>query len=242
MKISVKNINFFLQPIINLNENNTFGFEILARLISGRMIHNPNTFIHLMNDENHHIFTRKLIINAFRLKKRFIKDNVLLFFNIDQSLFNKEFSDFLIGFAYFYNINPETIILEVLEDKPFNSYIDCLNAIKEMKNNGFKIAIDDYGSGHSTLGRILDIEPDFIKIDRSIIDSSSSNERKKTIIESTIELANKLNIKIIAEGIEEHGDLEYLKSVNIEYYQGFYFSKPINPTNIKSSEDLCFHF
>jgi EAL domain-containing protein (putative c-di-GMP-specific phosphodiesterase class I) len=240
MKFSVKNVKFFLQPIVSTKNKNNLGFEVLVRIISNNVIHNPNTFIHLMSDDNHHILTKKLMINAFRMKQKFMESGVLLFFNIDQSLFNKEFLNFLNGFVNFYNIGPEMIALEVLEDKPFTDQHTRLNIIKEIKGNGFKIAIDDYGSGHSTLGRILDIEPDFIKIDRSIIDSASKNNKKKIAIESTLELASKLNIKIIAEGIEMPSDLEYLKTINIDYYQGYYFSKPINPAAIKSRADLCF--
>ena len=99
--------------------------------------------------------------------------------------------------------------------------------IQEMHNKGFLCSLDDFGSGFSSLGMLKAFDVDTLKLDRRFFDDMSSGKNQK-IIACLTELADKLQVKTVAEGIETPDQLEYLRAVHCDMVQGYVFSRPLS--------------
>lgn len=122
-----------------------------------------------------------------------------------------------------YGISKNLIHFEITESTAGENK-DLLNRISELRTHGYKIEIDDFGSGYSSLGMIADIPMDYLKLDMSF---AKNYLKQKSIIKTIIALAHDLNVKIIAEGIEEKEQLDFYVSAGVDYIQGYYYSKPL---------------
>lgn len=120
--------------------------------------------------------------------------------------------------------NIEFEITEHAAIENFDIIIDLLNQLKEMK---FKIALDDFGTGYSSLNYLKRLPIDYIKIDRSFVENVTANYKEQAITKSLIMLAQEMNIKIIAEGIETEEQREFLRNVDCNEGQGFLFGRPV---------------
>ena len=126
-----------------------------------------------------------------------------------------------------YDIDSSKIAFEITESVFLNNNDKLNNIVDELHKLGFKVEMDDYGTGISTLTSISESSFDTLKLDKSFIDNIG-NPKMDIIIKSTIDMARKLNMKIIAEGIETQDQAEFLVSNNCFIAQGYYFSKPIS--------------
>ena len=117
------------------------------------------------------------------------------------------------------------ITIEVLENDNIDSYQLLQEFLEKIKKNGAKVAIDDFGSGYSNYAQILEISPDFIKIDSSLV-RKINDEKYLKIIKLIIEFCKDFDIKSIAEFVDNKKTFETLKDLGVDYFQGFYFHKP----------------
>jgi len=120
----------------------------------------------------------------------------------------------------------ENITFEILESESISNFDMVKNFIKEVKKEKIKISIDDFGSGYSNFIRILELNPDFIKIDGSLV-KNIEDEKYFEIIKLIVEFAKKFSIYTVAEFVENEKIYNKLKDLNIDYYQGYYFCKPL---------------
>lgn len=125
------------------------------------------------------------------------------------------------------NLSGESICVEITE----GLLIDTSNNLKEkllaFRDFGVQVSLDDFGTGYSSLSYLNKFSIDYIKIDRSFINDSSSNKDSYALCEAIIAMAHKLNIKVIAEGVETEAHYNFLKNSGCDYGQGYYFSKPL---------------
>ncbi|MEO0185865.1 MAG: EAL domain-containing protein, partial [candidate division WOR-3 bacterium] len=98
--------------------------------------------------------------------------------------------------------------------------------IVRTKGKGFKIALDDVGVGYSTLERISEISPDYLKYDRTLVRDIDKNLIRQELIKSFVNFAQRIDATIIAEGIENENELQFIKNLGIRYGQGFYLCRP----------------
>lgn len=126
-----------------------------------------------------------------------------------------------------YDIDSSKIAFEMTESVFLNNNDKLNNIVDELHRLGFKVEMDDYGTGISALSSISESSFDTLKLDKSFIDNIG-NLKMDIIIKSTIDMAKKLNMKIIAEGIETQDQVEFLVANNCFIAQGYYFSKPIS--------------
>ncbi len=121
----------------------------------------------------------------------------------------------------------ENFAFEILEsiscEDEGEALIFCIDALKDM---GFQIDVDDFGSGHASINGVLNIEPDALKIDRNIIFPLGKSERAERMVASVVDLAHTLDVKIIAEGVDTIEKAKTLGEIGCDILQGFYFSKP----------------
>jgi diguanylate cyclase (GGDEF)-like protein len=124
-------------------------------------------------------------------------------------------------------VAPERLQFEVTETSLMRNATQAIQALSKLKALGVKIAIDDYGTGYSSLRYLKMLPVDVLKLDRAFIQGMGSQSHDFAIVKSTIYLANELGIQVIAEGIEKQSQVDILQSIQCEMGQGFLFSKPI---------------
>lgn len=233
---SIKNNDFhvYIQPKINLKNSETGGAEALVRWFHpDRGIIYPSDFIPLF-ERNGNIIQLDLYVfeKVYEYQKQRIDSGKKLF-TISVNLSRVHFRNLnylrpFIELKNKYNIPDGVIELELTESIFFdNQQIELVkNAINQMHSYGFLCSLDDFGVGFSSLGLLKEFNVDAIKLDRKFFEDIT-NSKSQNIIISFIDLAKRLNIHVVAEGIETSEQLNFLKSVNCDMVQGYIFSKPL---------------
>lgn len=119
------------------------------------------------------------------------------------------------------------LVVEVTEREPLNVDEHLVQTLNALHENGFAIALDDFGTGYSGLSYLHDLHIDYIKIDRSFVSRVNEHDESTRILDCVLDLARKLSISIVAEGVETRAQLDYLNRNNITFQQGYYFFKPV---------------
>jgi EAL domain-containing protein (putative c-di-GMP-specific phosphodiesterase class I) len=125
-----------------------------------------------------------------------------------------------------HNISPSRVVLEILEDITSLGSSSTLKQIDSLRKQGFKIAIDDFGAENSNLSRLLEIQPDYLKIDGIFIKNIIEDKKSQIIVDAIVLMCKNSNIKIIAEFIHNEAVQKRVKKLGIGYSQGFYFGEP----------------
>ncbi|MEA1892076.1 MAG: EAL domain-containing protein [Campylobacterota bacterium] len=118
-------------------------------------------------------------------------------------------------------------VFEITESESIENYDEVKSFIKRFRKHGVKIAIDDFGSGFSNFEYILEIEPDYLKIDGSLVKDIDTDKKSYTLVEAIVGFSHKLAIRVIAEYVHCEAIFEMLKELEVDEYQGFYFAQPL---------------
>lgn len=128
--------------------------------------------------------------------------------------------------------NPQYIEFEITESVFISSMHYAIQVLRELKGLGLRIALDDFGTGYSSLNYLQQLPIDTLKIDQSFINSIEHVYANKPLVGSIISLVHQMNISVIAEGVENQAQLDYLTEESCDYIQGFYWGKPINEEDL----------
>ena len=144
----------------------------------------------------------------------------------------RDFADgTLVGFieqtAEKYGIPAKYLEIEVTESAVADDLELITKQLRQLKERGFSIAIDDFGVGYSALGSLRDFPADYLKIDKSFLDGSRKNEWEGLLLRGIISIAQTLNMKTICEGVETEEQTAMLKSLGCDIAQGYYYSRPV---------------
>ena len=124
-------------------------------------------------------------------------------------------------------ISPEDYMLEITESAYMENSDEIINKVKELRERGFKIEMDDFGSGYSSLNMILTMPIDVLKLDRDFVKNIHEEEKNYRLVEIVMQIAKLWDVKVVAEGVETEEQHELLKKVGVDIIQGFYYSKPV---------------
>ncbi len=215
----------FYQGIHNNISSKIDKYESLMRIVDlDEKIYAPFTFMEISKRyKMYNHISRKMIgkvLDDFTLRNEEISINISLY-DIDSSSFRRWFIERIAKFP-----SPERVIIEVVESDDFKDVDVFFEFINQVKALGCKIAIDDFGSGYSTFSTVLQLEPDYIKIDGSIISLLSVDEKSVAVLDTIQYLAEKLGAKTVAEFVENIEIQRILEQYRIAYSQGYYYSKP----------------
>ncbi|MEG0362021.1 MAG: EAL domain-containing protein, partial [Longicatena sp.] len=159
------------------------------------------------------------------------KGVVLLPISINQArttLYAPNYIESLLAILKKYDVDPVYIEIEITE-RMFFEDVDTLIAINdELHKHGFNIAMDDFGSGYSSLNMLQDIHVDVIKIDKNFFNDSVNSQRGKIIVKNIVSMAKELSMDVVAEGIETSEQIALCKELNCDCIQGYYFSKAVS--------------
>ncbi|MBS5858336.1 MAG: EAL domain-containing protein [Clostridia bacterium] len=182
-----------------------------------------NNFI-IKLDEN--VFEK--VCKDIKVLKNKIKNMPIISVNISkETLIENNFLEKYLRILSKYKINASEIELEITEGIAINNELDIKEILTKIKNKGFKISIDDFGTGYSSLNMLQIMPIDIIKIDKSFIDKIDKFNNNENLIEVIMMIAKKMNLKTVAEGVEDKEQVDYLKKVKCDLIQGYYYSKPI---------------
>jgi len=210
----------FFQPILGKNE---IVYECLARMVVNNKIILPENFIFIAKEmQNYQKLTQTMIEKSF---KYFANKEISFSINLDyEDICNNETIAFLKKNIAKNEIG-KYLIIEILEHEIIDFKL-VQDFIDDIKVFGVRIALDDFGSSYSNLGHLIYFSPDIVKIDAFFIKNILTNKKFAIIVKKVILLAKELGIKIVTEYVESKEIYDYLKTLEIDYFQGYYFGKP----------------
>jgi len=217
------------QPIIDVCRNNVSGYEVLTR--GHPPMESPGHFFEAAKEQDlsweideacRMTFLRDLAENPDFHKHRF-------FINVLPSVFTDErfHRCFSADTIYAIGMKPEQIVIEITEREHVSDQSALERSSKYFKSQGFAIALDDVGSGHSGLKTLSLCTPDYMKLDMSLVRNISHNTYKQHMVRFLCEFASQVQARIIAEGVETYAELMTLLRLGVRNVQGFLFSHPL---------------
>jgi len=126
--------------------------------------------------------------------------------------------------------------LEITESAYTKDQKQLLDALIKLKELGFTIVMDDFGSGYSSLNVLKDMPIDIVKVDMSFISDVSTSTKADIIITNMVRMAKEIGITVVVEGVETKQQLEYLKAIDCDQIQGFLYSKPVPVDEFRSMD------
>ncbi|MGL5230782.1 MAG: EAL domain-containing protein [Cetobacterium sp.] len=237
LKDNLDGIYPVFQPKIDLKTDKIIGAEALARYNSQTLgVIAPFEFIPIAEKFN---FIHKIDYAIADKAMEFIKSELLgkrlpsnfrLSFNISVVTFKRgDFIDVLKDLLQKHDISGKYFEVEITESVFITDIQDLIDKLKALSNLELLISLDDFTAGHSTAGILPLLPINIVKFDKSLLDSIEINRDKGNIVyKNLISLIKELNLKIVAEGVETLEQLNFLKSLEVEYAQGYYISKPVD--------------
>lgn len=230
-----KQFLLYLQPQLEVNTNTIIGSEILLRWEhpdNGLTV--PGEFINvleesgLINSVGQWVLEQACMVLADNKVLANHNDRPVIAVNISPRQFlDRDFVSSVTTLIDEYEIEGDRLELEITERAVIKDVEETIIKMKQLKEYGIRFSIDDFGTGYSSLSYIKRLPIDTLKIDRSFIKDCLSDSNDKAIVRAIISMAQSLELSIIAEGVETQEQLEFLKQIGCQAYQGFYFSPAV---------------
>lgn len=235
MRPALQNDEFalYLQPKYKLSNEKLCGAEALVRWADKDKLYvYPTKFVPVFERNG---FIVEIDMYMFKKAVEFIRqllekeiDPPVISVNFSRyHLENSEFVERLCEIADCYQVPHEYLEIELTETIICNNVELIIRILRELHEHGFKMSMDDFGDGYSSLGLLKDLEVDTIKFDRKFLGDTFQSQRAKTVVASLIQMAKSLNIVTVAEGVETRAVVDSLKEIGCDIVQGFYFARPM---------------
>lgn len=222
----------YYQPKIDIVSRNMVGMEALIRWNHPvRGIVSPLDFISLAEKTGLIVPIGEWVLRSACLQTRVWHDkgfDVCLAVNLSPRQFQQSRLAEKIGLIVAESgIDPTLLNLEVTESSFMIDPEGAIETLRELRNTGIKISVDDFGTGYSSLGYLKNLPIDVIKIDKSFVNDVTTNVDDAALVTAVITLAHDLRLKVVAEGVETEGQLDFLTGLSCDEWQGYLFSKPV---------------
>jgi len=224
--IERKKIISYFQPIIDNKTQTIVKYESLVRLIDENdKVLAPFFFLDVSKRGKYYTqITSMVLDNAFEALALTDKD---ISINLSALDIEKEnIKEKLFSLLVKYEGSANRIVIELLEDEAFKDFEVIKSFISKVKSMGVKIAIDDFGSGYSNFERLLDYQPDILKIDATLVKNIATSSFSYSTVKTMVIFAKEQNMEVIAEYVENEEIYKILCSLGVDYSQGYYFGKP----------------
>lgn len=234
----------YLQPKVQLRGDKLAGAEALVRWKrkDGQIIP-PDDFIPLF-EKNGFILQLDYYVyeEVCKIMKSWMEKNIALVpisVNVSRlHLREKNFTEKIMKLVDRYGISPKVMELELTESVFVSDTENTIQVMKQLRNYGFTVSIDDFGAGYSSLTLLKDMETDVLKLDKEFFRHGEMQQQEKIIVSSIINMAKQLNMKVISEGIETEKQMAFLKEICCDMVQGYYYAKPMP---IEEFEDFMYN-
>lgn len=215
--------SFAFQSVIDCNKRETIFLEALARGPNGA---NAKDYLSGMNHSQLEQFEMHSTEDAISLAAQLGIHKLSINFSPHAIFKSTDIVDKLEILLDKYGLDHSQLIVEITESDFIANYQLAQNIISRLRAKGIELAIDDFGAGYAGLSLLAEFQPDILKIDSSLIRSISSNGPKQSIVNAIHDCANDLAISVVAEGIEDEKDFQFLSAMGITQFQGYLFSEP----------------
>ena len=224
--------DLFCQPKINLNSGKLYGGELLIRWNSKKYgFVNTQYFIDILEGSSSLVPVTSWVLNAalrqcVGYQKAYPDFSVAV--NLSPSLLtNRSIVEIVTNAVSIWAIDPASLILEVTEGAMMMNPKKSMEILNEFHALGYGVSIDDFGTGYSSLAYLKNLPADEIKIDKSFVMNMASDKKDESIVKAAVDLAHTLDLKIVAEGVEDEKILDILTGMGCDYAQGYYLAKPM---------------
>ena len=230
----------YYQPKVNSETGVVSGAEALVRWQKpdGTIIY-PDQFVPIIErsgqiiEVDYFMYREVFKFISERLSKG--KSMVPISINVSRQHFKKlDIINYVKGLQTQYNIPSEYVEFEITETVCMTDTVKALKFIHEFHEMGFKVSMDDFGSGYSSLYLLSELPIDLIKMDKCFLQTQNLKEKERVIISNVINMTHELDILTLCEGVETPEQSEFLKSVGCDIQQGFFFSKPITSEKLEN--------
>jgi len=225
------------QPVVRAKNGSiqTFGLECLSRGPKGSNFEQADVlfeYVRLKREES--LVDRACISEALRAA-RLLPGELRLGINVHASTLGRDhgFITFLRKTVEAAQIDVRRLTVEIVEHAPPWDGVSFLSAIEQLRKLGAEIAVDDVGLGQSNFKMLLDVSPDYLKLDRYFVDGCANDPRRRSVISAIRQLATDSHAQLIAEGVEKPEDAHCLQGIGVSLMQGFLYSEPLTLDEVR---------
>lgn len=212
-----------LQPVVDLVSGETWGLEALARF-PGHPQPGPLAWFSTANRAGWGQELETIALCGALDVFDQMPDGVLLTVNLSPgSLLRADVRDLLL------DVPTGRLVVEITEHERVRDYPTLLTALEPLRAAGLKIGIDDFGAGHSSLRHVLQLAPDVVKLDISITRQVDVEASRQALVEAMLAFCARVGAVVVAEGVEQAGELATLLELGVQYGQGWYLAEPGAP-------------
>lgn len=212
------------QPIINNRTNKVEKYEALIRMRDQDRLISPFFFLEISKKTKYYSTITRIVIE--KTFERFKDSSVEFSINLTiEDILNKETKEYIYSMLVKYN-NASRVVFEIVETESIENFEAVLGFINKIKKLGSKIAIDDFGTGYSNFNYLMKLNADYIKIDGSLIKEIDTNRQAQAVVSTIVDFAKRMDIKTIAEFVENESIQNKVLELGIDYSQGYHFSEP----------------
>jgi EAL domain-containing protein (putative c-di-GMP-specific phosphodiesterase class I)/FixJ family two-component response regulator len=227
----------YFQPEVDIQTLIPKGFEVLARWHHPTLgVLRPARFLSAIDkNELMIVFTRAILETSLKALRSWQQAGLDVSISINLSLSylgQANVADTIHDMVKERGLTAEKILVEVTESSAASRLATVLENLARLRMKGFGIAIDDYGTGYSTMQQLSRIPFTQLKLDRSFVSGAIHKASLRTILESSLQLAKKLGLQSVAEGIEQESEWSLLKSMGCDLAQGYYIAMPMPPEDV----------
>lgn len=235
-----KQFSMYYQPIVKRQSFELVGLEALRRWeIPGEGFISPMDFIPIAEKTGQILEIEKWVLDeVFRQIGEWQKEKKLEIFvaiNLSpEGIVKSGLVKYINKLLEEYDVDSNKIELEITETVMIQDEEKIMKTLSRLKEMGIKVSLDDFGTGYSSLNYLKSLPINKVKLDKSFMDTIEVEEKNKNIITSVINLCHLLELEVVGEGIEENSQLDVLEKIGCNFFQGYYFGKPMDPC--KTSE------
>ncbi|PSL50965.1 EAL domain-containing protein (putative c-di-GMP-specific phosphodiesterase class I) [Salsuginibacillus halophilus] len=218
-----------MQPIIEVDEYEVFGYEFLVRpLDDAHKFHPGELFSYSSEAGLQTLLDSRARVSSISTGAAALPSGTKMFINFLPSSIYDPSHCLRTTFQAVtrYGVHPEDLIFEVVETEKIDDIEHLQKVFNVYKQYGVKVALDDLGSGYASEEVMQQLQPDYVKVDRDLVRDCDTDEVKQKRIESIVATAHQQGTKVLVEGIETHAELDTTKNAGVDYAQGFYIGRP----------------
>ncbi|WP_138755658.1 EAL domain-containing protein [Paenibacillus sinopodophylli] len=218
-----------MQPIMNIDSQRVFGYELLMRPLAGQAAFQPYELFQVAQQTGLHSFLdRSARISAIQASAMHLPKGIKRFINfLPSSIYNPNFClSHTFEAIERFEQDPADFVFEVVETEKIANIAHLKTIFSVYKEHGIQVALDDVGSGFATLEVLAELKPHFVKIDRGLISGCNQDDHKQQLIAAIVKSAEAFGASVLAEGVEEKEELAFCQSQHISLAQGYLIGKP----------------
>lgn len=225
------------QPQLELATGRVNGVEALIRWVSPTGLIKPADFIPLAEDTGLIVPIGEWVIKTACEQNKIWQENecrdLKMSVNISaRQFYQPNFVDTLKEILADTNLDPKSLNIEITESIAMKDFDSASQIIQNLSDFGLSITIDDFGIGYSSLNYLANLDLNFLKIDKSLIENLHNQAKKSSVVKDIVHMAHNLGMKVIAEGVESQEELDFLKHIKCDLVQGFLIGHPLSKQQV----------